>query len=248
MHLSWDARVGLRRQIKFLVRRGVGSNPTLNISFANFPFCKSHSQHLLFPFCNSCKFSFFFLFVLCWNIFFLKQTPYSTSILFFLFFHFPLSFFNFCFLFKHIFLYKPHTQHQLSFFCWNIFFIQIPLSTSFFFLFLFCSNVFFYGFKYHSQHLFFFFLFYVETYFLYKSYSQHQFFFFDLCWSFFKKNHSQHQFLYKVNHSKHEIVVTRNISIYLVFFLNYAISFISIYKLSTSFLTNYRHRLQLMPR
>ena len=28
---SWDGRVGLRRQIKVLVRKGVGSNPTLNI-------------------------------------------------------------------------------------------------------------------------------------------------------------------------------------------------------------------------
>ncbi|AES82692.1 hypothetical protein MTR_7g116310 [Medicago truncatula] len=28
-----DGRVGLRRQIKVLVRKGVGSNPTLNISF-----------------------------------------------------------------------------------------------------------------------------------------------------------------------------------------------------------------------
>ena len=35
-HQSWDGRVGLRRQIKVLVRKGVGSNPTLNTIFFSY--------------------------------------------------------------------------------------------------------------------------------------------------------------------------------------------------------------------
>ena len=38
---GWDGRVGLRRQIKVLVRKGVGSNPTLNKTFCFFGFSVS---------------------------------------------------------------------------------------------------------------------------------------------------------------------------------------------------------------
>ena len=49
--ICWDGRVGLRRQIKVLVRKGVGSNPTLNnyhLLFYIWEMLKNIAQVLLF--------------------------------------------------------------------------------------------------------------------------------------------------------------------------------------------------------